>query len=438
MARRVILSAILIVLLLGGAGAVSAVLIALRTHPAPIEPTRPALTVTAIQARPATIVIPLAGYGTARAERVTSVGAEVAGVIVERPTDLQIGATVAAGDVLLRIDARDYEAELQRARGQLAAGQAALRQIALEDDSLKSQMQTATEELAVAEREYARVLDLLERGASNPRELDAVRVTLQQARRAVETLSLQQALIPERRAQQEAQLTQYEAAVTRATTNLARCTVTAPFGGRIAAVHIERGEQVAPGTPLVTILDPARIEIPLELPLSNRPDVHVGAAATLRLESNPTAEWTGAVTRISPQADEQLRTFPVFVEVVNRDTDETPLMPGMFVTAEIAGPRVADALLIPRYAVRKGEVFLARDGLAQRHAVEVRRNVREQAIVRGLAAGDIVITSNLDALYDGAPVSPLFSDPDDAGPLAARAAAPAHPVASQPSENSTP
>jgi multidrug efflux system membrane fusion protein len=408
MLRRVVLSAIAIVLMLAvGAGGFF-VLMSLREKPPVVEPTRPTLTVQAMRVEPQTLIAPIEGFGTARADRLALIGAEVAGQVVAVHPNLRVGAEVLDGDVLLRIDSREYEAQLERARSQRAADTASLAELDVREVNLKDRIATATGELEVAEREYSRVLRLYEAGTSNPRELDAARLALQQARRILQTLEGELNALPAQRARIQALIELRQAEVDLADLSVERCTIRAPFSGRLDRVQVEIGERVVPGQQLVALLDPSLIDVGIELPLSLRSRVRTGAAAHLRLESQPHVNWTGAVARIGPQADEMTRTFTLYVEVRN-DGQQTPLMPGAFVTARVDGPRLEDALLVPRNAIRRQRVFVAEDGVARQRPVEIETRLLDRAVVRGLQPGDVVITSNLDALFDGTPVNPVLA-----------------------------
>ncbi|MBK9121243.1 MAG: efflux RND transporter periplasmic adaptor subunit [Phycisphaerales bacterium] len=426
MLRKLILSCILIPTVLALALAIFSFLRATRPIAETLDPTRPPLLVNALQVWPTTVVPQIEGFGTARAERMAVLSAQVTGIVIARPAQVQPGAAVVAGDLLLRIDARDYEAQVARAQSLVQLSEASLRQLEVEDLNLQRLIRTAKEELALTEREYERMVDLFERGNANPREVDNARLAFQRARRALDTLEGERDLLAPRRAQEEASRAQRLADLTLATLNLARCEVHAPFSGQIASVSVEVGEGVGPGQPLLTLIDLTLIEVPIELPVTLRGRVTVGARATLQLERRSGARWDGIVARISPEASSASRTFQLFVEVQNR-ADSAPqesLAPGMFVRAELEGPRLADVLLVPRNAVRQGRVFLAADGRARGYTVEVVETLRDQAIVSGLTPGDIVLTSNLDALYDGMTVTPVLPTASAPAPLSRAARTP--------------
>jgi multidrug efflux system membrane fusion protein len=407
MLRYVILTGVFGLLALGAGVIVFAILVGLKEPPRTVTPARVPLVVEALRLEPQDVVVPLAGFGTARADRIAQISAEVSGRVREVARQLQDGVRVEEGDLLLQIDDRDYGAVVQRAEARRAATQSQLRQIAIEGRSLQKTLESAEAELAIAEREYARVLDLFERDTSSDRELDAVRVTLQRARRGVEELERQLAVLPERQAQLEATLSEIQAELTVAELNVQRCELRAPFAGRIERVNVELGEQVGAGTPLLTLLDPDIIEVPIELPVSWRRMVSAGTDATLQLENDAASYWNGHVARLAPSADPASRTFAAYIEVDNRE-HATPLVPGMFVRATVAGPHLADALIVPRNAVRRQRVFVFRDGAAYVRQVEIQQRIADDAVIVGVEPGEVVITSNLDTLSDGAPVNPQW------------------------------
>jgi len=407
MARRIVISVILAGVSLVGGITIYKGLVALRTEVPVVEPDRVALTVNAVTLQPVTVSVPVDGFGTARADRMATLGAEVTGQVIWLSPGLRDGVLVGGGDELLRVDEREYRARLERASSQVEASRALLEQLDVEESNVKRLIATADEELKLTEREYSRVLDLFERGTSNPRELDAARLTLKRTRRTLLTLEGQLDTLPTRRTQQRAMCKLQEAEVTLANLNLERCTIRAPFAGRVEQLRVELGEQVGPGHPLLSVLDPGLIEVPLELPVSWRDRVQVGGPARLMLENRVDVVWTGTVARISPSADESTRTFAVYVEVLNAE-QAVPIVPGMFVRARIDGPTLTDVLVVPRGCVRRQHVFVCEDGAAYRREVRPIEHVLDQTVIEGLAVGDVVITSNLDALTDGTPVIPVL------------------------------
>jgi len=403
MRRQIIISAVLIVALLGVGAGVAIFLVETAPQPPTSNPARAALPVRGLELRPQTVVEPIVGYGTARADRSARIAAQVSGEVVELHRNLRVGASVDAGELLVRIDDRDYQRQLDRARSLLAGGEAELRRLDVEEKNVDRLIGIATTELEISQREYERVLGLFEAGQAPRRELDVARQGYERARRTLQVLENQKALLPQQRATELAKCDLHRADIALAELSVERCRIRAPFPGRLEAVEVEVGERVSVGTRLLTLLDPDLIEVPIELPVSLRDRVTNGAACRLKLESDREVAWKGQVARIAPSAAPATRTFSLFVEVDNRRQAQ-PLMPGLFVRAQIDGPTWRDVLIVPRGVIQQEHVYVYDDGLARRRPVSVNRHLFDQAVVDGLRPGEVVITSNLDALFEGAPV----------------------------------
>lgn len=408
MLRKTLLSAILILAMLGGSAAVFALFVATRPAPPPADRPDPPLVVQTVRVEPRTVVQPIAGFGTARPFRAAWIAPQVAGEVIELRAGLRAGAEVRAGELLVRIDQREFEQRVQAAQSQLRSADAQIETIEIEEASLRRLLDIAAAELAIAEREYTRVLALFETQQAPQRELDIARQSYESARTGVQRLENDLAQIPARRAYQQSQRDLRAAELAMAELDLERCRLAAPFDARIERVDIEAGERVDVGQPLLRLIDPQRVEVPIELPVSLRDRVAIGRPVRIALESNPQLHWDGRVQRISPSASENTRTFSLYIEVENRGGIE--LLPGMFVRATLDGPTLRDAIVVPRGAVQDGRVFVCEDGVARLREVRVDRHLFDQSVVLGLRSGDLVITTNFDALYDGRPVE-LAAEP---------------------------
>ncbi len=341
------------------------------------------------------------GYGSARADREALIAAEVHGTVVMIPPDVKDGADVEAGSVLVQVDARQYERQLQRARGQLQDVSAQITQLETEEGNVQKLIAIARQDVKVNEDEYKRLTDLFEREVASKKEWDFARLALQQASRDLQGLENSLALIPSRRLSLLAARESRMAEVELATLDVERCTIRAPFDGRIQECVVEVGDFVTNGSPVARIIDPQHIEIPIELPLGVRPRVEVGAMCRLTIDSMPGAEWRLPLTRIAPMADPQSRTFTVFIDVDNAE-QERPLVPGYFLTARVTGPVIHDALVIPRGAIIDSRVYVAREKSAELRSIKIETLIGDEAVISGdVARGDRVILTNLDRLHDG-------------------------------------
>ncbi len=324
----------------------------------------PAPVVTAVVERGATraeVVV----VGSVEPDRSVAVAAEVAGAVAA--VEARRGDTVAEGEVLVRLRPRPVELQLTEARARLA--------------EVEARLTRATADTARSERLFARTLVA-------EQEVDATRADRD--------------ALGHRRDAAKAQIARLE-------DSLAHMVVRAPFAGRVVAERAEVGAWVGVGDPVaeVVALDPVRIRLPV--PEQAVSGLRVGQPVTIR--ANAVGEKrTGRIVAIVPRADAEARTFPVEVAVANPDGR---LLPGMVARARLPGPRLADALLIPKDAVVAGRhgdtVVRVTDNLARIVAVEVVGETGTRVAVRPvgdtLAAGDRVVVRGNERLRSGQRVS---------------------------------
>jgi membrane fusion protein (multidrug efflux system) len=201
---------------------------------------------------------------------------------------------------------------------------------------------------------------------------------------------------------------------------LAKTEIRAPFSGVAGLRQVSEGAYVGAGT------DIARLEKIDELKLDFRvPEVFVGrlkAGQRVRVQLDAYGEQTfpGMVYAIEPAVDEATRTVLVRARVVN---PERKLHPGMFarVWAELAVRE--NAVWIPEQAiVPRGQdsfVFRVNDGKAEMVKVQTGvRKVGEVEVVRGIAAGDQVVTEGTQRLGPGSAVTVMERPPKPAAAAA--------------------
>ncbi|UCF34299.1 MAG: efflux RND transporter periplasmic adaptor subunit [Phycisphaerales bacterium] len=398
---RLIVSALLIIVLLVGGGSVAYVLIKTKPEP-PRSETRilPPL-VDSLVVEADSVTERFVGYGTALPDRSATLSAEVPARIVEVVNDIEAGSAIAEDQVLIRLDDRQYQQELERALALAEADDAQLREIGVEKTKLRQLIQIAKTELEIASDEKKRVTRLFEEGHAEKREFDLVRLAYQRARRTVQDLEKDYDKLEPQADRVAASKKANEAQAATARLNVERCTIKAPFAGTIDQLMVDVGDHATIGIPLLTLVDSSHIEIPIQLPASAYDRVRRGAPSRIAAESMPNRSWSGEVARIAPLAQQQTRTFAVYIDVDNTK-QERPLLPGMFVRALVSGPTHPQALVIPRGAIRRGHIFVVEGDVARRRAVTIERFLLDQALVGGeIQSGDRVILSHMDQLADG-------------------------------------
>lgn len=341
--------------------------------------------------------------GTVQPRTESQLVPEIAGRVTWVAPSFAEGGFFEAGDVLVEIDPFDYEQALVGARSQLA--QARLR-LAQEEA-----------EAEVAQREWNTL------GSGDPRELALRKPQLEDARASVAAA---------------------EAAVERATRDLQRAEIVAPYAGRVRTKNVDIGQYVRVGDALATVyaVDVAEIRLPLpddelaylDLPLSYRGvEQQVRPLVTLHATfAGETHAWDGLIVRTESEIDSVSRMVHAIAEVPDPyapgpNPNRPPLAVGMYVEAEINGRTARDVAVLPRQALRGRDQVLVvtPDDRLSFRTIAVLRTSTESVIVRsGLQAGELVVISPLDTPTDGMRVQLADADP---GLLERRAAAAATP-----------
>jgi RND family efflux transporter MFP subunit len=370
------------------------------------------------------------------ADREVIVSAEVAGQVVEanrldvgraasppRVTTSQEGTSSnTSGDLLVRIDPQTYEERVLQARKLLAQDVVELKQLAQENDNNLRLLETAEQNLETSTKDYDSALALRNRRVGTESAVRKAQLELRQYEDAVKRLKNDISLYNVRREGVETRRDSHQSDLALALLDLERTQVRPPFPGVISEVFVEQGQYVTPGEPLIRLTDPSRVEVPLSVTLSDFLDIAAlrGAGRRVRvsLAENETSEarWFSdplGDLRQAPEADERTRTVKVYTEVDNT-RQELPLLPGTFVHARIPGPVVQDAIVIPRDALIDGTVFVAvpvsespEDSTwtarVERRSVTNGRTLQSLvSILDGLHAGEWIVTTNLDVIFDGA------------------------------------
>jgi len=333
-----------------------------------------------------TIYIP--SQGTVRPRTESNLVAEVAGKVIELSPVLASGGFFERGDVLLTIDPRDYESALTIARGQFA--------------KVKLAFETEKAQAKIARDEWA------EMGNGSLSPLATRELQVEEAKSALASAN---------------------AALERAKRDLERTRISVPFTGRVKSKLVDLGQYVAPGTPVAAVYatDYAEIRLPvpdsdlayLELPgdMSGENRVTNEPAVTLSADfAGKRREWNGRIVRVEGEIDPLTRMVYVVAQVDEpygdgASVDRIPLAAGLFVEAEIKGITIADAVIIPRAALRPDSTVLVVDN--ENHLrfrkIDIFRMGRSDVIViGGLQSGEKICISSLDAVSDGMKVR-IFS-----------------------------
>jgi RND family efflux transporter MFP subunit len=306
------------------------------------------------------------------------------------PITFDLGTRVARGDVLARVDPRDYELRVEQA---LAALQSARARLGLsadgEDDAVTPEdaaiVRGARAQLSDATRERDRARDLLKGGVGAQATVDAAETRVLAAESA-----LQDAL--EEVQNRRATLAQRRADIALARQQLEDAQVRAPFDGVVAARLAGAGDYLTAGAPIARVLrfDPLRLR--LDVPEREAAGIQAGQSVRVLLEG-AAEPVTGKLVRTAPELGARNRTLRVEAELANPDG---ALRPGSFARAEIVVDAEAQTLTVPAGALVRfagiDKVIVVEGGKAVERRVTVGRTDGARVeVLDGLAAGDEVV-----------------------------------------------
>ncbi len=393
-----------------------------------------ALSVRVIEV-PAVKVIPRAlAYGNVQPGTVWEAIAEVSGKVVERHRQLEKGAILKGGQLLLRLDPTDYELAIAQSKANLQSIEAQLNELKVKENNTRVSLRIEQQVLNVAKKEWNRMRKLLKRRTISQNTVDQQERTVLAQSQKVQSLQNTLNLIPAERQVLTAQLAVANTQLESAKLKLKRTKITLPFDARIAEVNVEKAQFAKQGQTLVIAdsIDVAEVSAQVamqnarhllqappskrgrKLDFSNLPKIF-GLSATVRLRVGDfKVEWPGRFVRASDAVDPQTRTTGIVVAVDDPYRQaipgiRPPLIKNMFVEVELRGrPRPA-SLIIPRAALHNKQVYMVnQENRLEKRTVETAFfQTNFVAIKNGLKKGEQVVVSDLIPAIEGMLLKPV-------------------------------
>ncbi len=195
-------------------------------------------------------------------------------------------------------------------------------------------------------------------------------------------------------------------ALEEAETMRSQCDVRAPFAGTIVDRLVEVGDYANEGQAVLRLIRLDRVKVAFDVPEQDVATLQTGQKKAFALAALPGRTFAGEVTFVSDQADRASNSFAAEMETDNADG---ALKAGMIAQVSLVRQEREDALVVPLAAIvpRKGEhyVFVAVDGHAVRQRVRIAALVGHEAVLEsGVAPGDRIVVEGHRGLQDGLPI----------------------------------
>lgn len=339
---------------------------------------RPAIPVTAAEAVVTDVPIMLDALGTVQAFNTITLVPQVTGRITE--IAFTEGQDIKAGDLLVRLDGRAFQAALDQAVATKAQREA---------------------QLANARLDLQRYQQLMRISGASQQQLDTQRAAV---------------------AQLEAQVQFDQATIDNARVQLDHTVIRAPIDGRVGLRQVDLGNLVqSSSSGIVTITQIRPVSVTFTLPQQSLAPVQAAIAAgpvqvVARLPepsiprfdgSPPPPDPVGTLVTIDNQVDAATGTIRLKATFPNEDQR---LWPGAFVNVQLQVATLRDVVAIPLVAVQRGPdgpfAFVVRENsTVEQRALALGMVAGTQAVVqRGLRPGERVVTSGALRLTPGAAV----------------------------------
>jgi membrane fusion protein, multidrug efflux system len=192
--------------------------------------------------------------------------------------------------------------------------------------------------------------------------------------------------------------------------------VRAPFDGELGVRHVNVGQYLTAGTPIVSLTDLSQLYANFTVPENDSGKLKVGQVVRLAVDAYPGRSFDGKITTIEPQIATDTRNIQVQATIANPDHI---LKPGMFVTTTVVLPKKPPVITVPEtavdYTLYGDSVYLITakkeaNGKTSLTAVQTYVKTGDRVdgraeIIKGLKAGDRVVAVGQLRLQSGAAVS---------------------------------
>lgn len=181
--------------------------------------------------------------------------------------------------------------------------------------------------------------------------------------------------------------------------------IRAPFDGIIGLRNVSEGSYISPTTVVATLQDFSTVKIDFSIPERYAAFIQSGDRISFTRQGSD-QRYQGTIMAIEPRIDRTTRTLMLRAQAPNPGR---AIIPGAFAEIQFQLREIPDAIMVPSEAVIPelggNSIFVLRDGVASRKTIQT--GTRTETLVQitdGLAAGDTILTTGILQLREGMPV----------------------------------
>ncbi|WP_421616961.1 efflux RND transporter periplasmic adaptor subunit [Brevibacillus sp. TJ4] len=328
---------------------------------------------------------------------------------------VQEGAAVNQGDVLVTLEASDYQDQINQAEAAIAGAQARLREAKAgtrtqQLEQLAGTVEQAEASYQVAQNNYNRMKALFDSGALSQAELERTQLELEKARTGLNQARAQYDLAKEGPtadsvAALEAEVSRLNATLDMAKNGYANTVITAPISGVVAKRNADPGELAAAGAPLMVLVKMDQVKVEASVPEGQINQFSPGTVVDVRVASAGGRTWKGEVEFVSPVSDPNTSSFPVKIRLDNEDGS---LRAGMVAEVSLQGD-ANEGVKVPSAAIvtKDGKQYIYTVDGNVVHEAEVSVSQMESdwaTVTAGVSENDQLVINPTDQLSEGSRV----------------------------------
>jgi len=348
-------------------------------------------------------------YGEAVAGRQVDMRTLVAGEIIATGPNFKLGGTLKKGDMLVTLDAFEYKAELDEAKGSLLEAQARLSEYNARVQLEINQLEVARFQLELAQKDLKRAVRLKKQGSISQKGVDDREVTLSLRQQAISQRTSNIEIQRARAEQQRAVIERLKTAVRRAQRSLRNTQLVAPFDAYVAKVDGEIGRFVSANDRVATLIDSQKIDVRFSLSDGQYGRIIADEGTVIgrpvrvvwRVGLNQ-HNYDGIIERVSAQISASKGGVDVFARL-DLSTAKTPLRTGAFVEIYLKDKTYDNVARLPETSLYdNARVFVVeKDRLVEKQVKLVGYAGSDVLVRGGLKPNDKLLTSRLSAPVNG-------------------------------------